>query len=264
MSCNRLDAPVAVMGLALLLHSLAAYSADAHQTVKNTERVRASVTVRKGYIEALQLAGNDFRNVLGTLLDEGFRCSVEDGKAELLRPEERVSAMLECRREGTKINKVCELMIVGVVAADERIDTRSQLLRDFSRVKAGDVVVFCAEMPKATLNPRAPFERNRQTTENKVAERMEHLDVAGKTGAVALLELLERGYTCGVESQSLSGKKAQPQRMICDAPRTSIPNCLRERVVLELEGNADPGGGAMDDLGKVVVRSQKSSCGLAD
>lgn len=181
---------IAVACLALLLRSLAAHGAESpmRQIVENTHRTQASVAVRQEYIEPLQLDGKNFHSALGTLLEQGFSCAAKDGMAEIVRPDRRLPASLECRREGTKVDKRCDLMILGVSAADSQISTASQLVRNLSEAKVGHVAVFCAGKPDVTAKVRATFDQNRLAAEKKLAERMKALDASGKTGAEAFLQ----------------------------------------------------------------------------
>ena len=224
------------------------------------------MAVRQEYIEPLQLNGKNFRSALGTLLEQGFSCAAKDGMAEIVRPDRRLPASLECRRQGTKVDKRCDLMILGVSAADLQIGTALQLVRNLSEAKVGHVAVFCAGKPDVTAKVRATFDQNRLAAEMKLAERMKALDASGKTGAEAFLQLLERGYSCGIESSDGSSKRMQPKRLVCAVRSLDAQHCVRERTHFELQPSpaAREGSATMDSLSNVVIRSQRSRCELTD
>jgi hypothetical protein len=259
---------IAVTCVALLLRSAGVHGAESpmRQIVENTHRTQASVAVRQEYIEPLQLNGKTFRSALGILLEQGFRCAAKDGMAEIVRPDRRLPAWLDCRRDGIKVDQRCDLMFLGVSAADSQISTASQLARNLSEAKVGGITVFCAGKPDVTAKVRATFDQNRPAAEKKLAERMKALDAYGKTGADALLELLERGYSCGIESSDGSGKGAQPIRLVCAVRSLDAQHCVRERTQFELQPStaAREGSATMDSLSDVVIRSQRSRCELTD
>lgn len=205
---------------------------------------------RRTYIEPLHLEGKEFREVLGTLLGEGFRCSVHDGTPDILDDSQLMPADLKCSKDGTSIHERCEILIVHVLPADAQLIKAAELLRAFDHATAKEVGTFCWAKPRVPAETRERFEQNRPAAEAKLAERMKPLNATAKMGAPALYELLERGYACGVE----------PSEIACTV-RSSDTRCVQEKTVITLERSTlAPSAKPLDDLDKTVVRNQKNSC----